>query len=242
MQERDPSFETSNRSNAKTGKVRFRCLIFVAATTQAHPNGSTTITTTNCGTLRFRTINVTLFCPVLCDSCLYARNSSSTDGSNPASTGLPPDEDAATATMATIIGGTVAGFAVLAALIWFALHMQKGKQDAHPQDEEGRPNVNAANRAHFDNPTFSRGGNLERASTAQQNEGAAETVYVEADPNQPAEYDEAKRLAAVYAEVQDPPTVVCAEVIDPNVTYTPLADGKATYAAANSGHAANSEA
>lgn len=159
-----------------------------------------------------------------------------------ANDGLPPDEDAATTTMPTIIGGAVAGFAVLAALIWFAIHMQKGKQDAHPQDEEGRPNVDAANRAHFDNPTFTRGGNLERASAAQQDVGAAEIVYVEADPNQPAEYNEAKRLAAVYAEVQDPPTVVYAEVIDPNVTYTPLADGKATYAAANSGHAANSEA
>ena len=160
--------------------------------------------------------------------------SSSTDGSNPASDGLPPDEDAATTTMPTIIGGAVAGFAVLAALIWFAIHMQKGNQDAHPQDEEGRPNVDAANRAHFDNPTFTRGGNLERASAAQQDVGAAEIVYVEADPNQPAEYDEAKRLAAVYAEVQDPPTVVYAAVIDPNVTYTPLANGKATYAAANS--------
>lgn len=201
---------------------------------QADPADCDFFTEEDCGTVRFGTMNVTLICPVLCDSCLYAGNSSSVDGSNPASTRLPPDEDAASTSMPMIIGGAVAGFAVLAALIWFAIHMQKGKEDAHPQDEEGRPNGNAANRAHFDNPTFSRGGNLERASTAQQDEGAAEIVYVEPDPNQPAEYDEAKRLAAVYAEVQDPPTVVYAAVIDPNVTYTPLADGKATYAAANS--------
>lgn len=54
--------------------------------------------------------------------------------------------------------------------------MQKGKQDAHPQDEEGRPNVNAANRAHFGNPTFTRGGNLEHASTAQHGQHGNETL------------------------------------------------------------------
>lgn len=73
--------------------------------------------------------------------------------------------------------------------------------------------------------------------------GAAESdrVYVEADPTQPAKYDAAHANdAAVYAEIQEPSTAVYSAVIDPDVTYTPLADGSATYAAA--GRDANSEA
>ena len=96
--------------------------------------------------------NVTLFCPVLCDSCLYAGNSSSADGSNPASNGLPPDEDAATASMPTIIGGAVAGFAVLAALIWFAIRIVKRQQE----DANATAAAAAAGAADMvvDNPTF----------------------------------------------------------------------------------------
>jgi len=73
--------------------------------------------------------------------------------------------------------------------------------------------------------------------------GAAESdrVYVEADPTQPAKYDAAQANdAAVYAEIQEPSTAVYSAVFDPDVTYTPLADGSATYAAA--GRDTNSEA
>lgn len=72
---------------------------------------------------------------------------------------------------------------------------------------------------------------------------ASERVYVEADPTQPAKYDAAQANdAAVYAEIQEPSTAVYSAVIDPDVTYTPLADGSATYAAAAAGRDANSEA
>lgn len=112
-------------------------------------------TGSDCGTVRFGTTNVTnvtLFCPVLCDSCLYAGNSSSAEGSNTASTGLPPDEDAATTSMPTIIGGAVAGFAALAALIWFAIRIVKRQQE----DANATAAAAAAGAADIvvDNPTF----------------------------------------------------------------------------------------
>ena len=86
------------------------------------------------------------------------------------------------------------------------------------------------------NPAFSRPG-----------AAAAESVYVEAVSTQPALYDAANALAAAasaeYAEVQDLAGVgvggipsisgaIYSAVVDPSTTYTPLADGKSTYAGA----------
>ena len=109
----------------------------------------------------------------------------------------------------------------------------------HRQQEEAATAAAMRRPAHLHtNPAFNRPGAVD-----------AEGVYLEPVSTQPALYD----AAAEYAEVQDrvgtggggilsTSSAIYSAVIDPSVTYTPLAVGKSTYAGVAEVAQFNSEA
>ena len=117
------------------------------------------------------------------------------------------DADAAKDTVPTIIGGAVAGFVVLLAIILLAFHLRKSNQAMLPPGGDEDEGSKAANRVHFENPMYSHGNNASDLETTVEGNGSAAGAAAAISPSYETVLDAVAAntdgSTAMYATVEE---------------------------------------